>query len=161
MAITKEKKKEVVAKAKLIASNSSTIAFASFKGLSVNAQNEMRRSLRGLGVDYSVIKKTLLRRGFDGSFSGTMPALEGEIAITYGVDQLAPARELAVFIKKHPGLLAFAGGVFDGAYVSKEEIMSIASIPGIDTLRAQFVQLINSPIQRLAVVLDQAAQKGK
>ncbi len=158
MAITKQKKQEVVAKAKKIANDSSTIAFASFKGLPVNAQNEMRRALRALGVEYSVIKKTLLRRGFEGNFKGEIPALEGEIAIAYGADALAPARELAVFVKKYPELLAFEGGVFDGNYVSRDQIISIASIPGIDTLRAQFVQLINSPIQRLAVVVNAIAQ---
>ena len=50
-----------------------------------------------------------------------------------------------------------SGGVFGGAYVGKDEIISIASIPGMDVLRAQFVQLINSPLQRFAVVLNEYA----
>ena len=51
--------------------------------------------------------------------------------------------------------------MFGGKFVGKDEITSIAAIPGIDALRAQFVQLINSPRQRLAVVLNARADKIK
>ena len=88
-----------------------------------------------------------------------MPTLEGEVALAYGEDELAPARELAAFVKKFPEMLAFAGGVFGGEYVDKERMISIAAIPGMETLRAQFVQLINSPLQRFAVVLHAKATK--
>lgn len=154
MAITREKKEEVVAKISDIASSAKTTVFAKFKGLPVNEQNEMRKAFRELQVGYTVAKKTLVKRAFGArGIEGTMPELEGEIALAYSVDELAPARELAVFIKKYPDKLAFAGGVFGGRYVDASEIKSIAAIPGLDVLRAQFVQLINSPLQRFAVVL--------
>jgi len=162
MAITRKKKEEVVAKVADIAAHSSTIVFAKFKGLPVNEQNEMRKALRSFDVGYTVAKKSLVRRAFDANkYAGTMPELEGEVAIAYSADELAPARELAVFIKKYPEMLAFAGGVFGGTYVDAAGIKAIAAIPGLDTLRAQFVQLINSPRQRFAVVLDAKAQKGE
>jgi large subunit ribosomal protein L10 len=96
-----------------------------------------------------------------GGFEGQAPELEGEVALAYGDDELAPAREVAAFIKKFPEHLAFVGGVFGGKYVGKDEIASIAAIPGMDGLRAQFVQLINSPRQRFAVVLNAKAEKGE
>lgn len=159
MAITRAKKEEIVAKMADIASNSSTIVFAKFKGLPVNDQNEMRKAFREQEVGYTVAKKSLVKRAFDAAkYTGTMPVLEGEISMAYSKDELAPARELAVFIKKFPELLAFAGGVFGGKYVDADEIKAIAAIPGMDTLRAQFVQLINSPRQRFAVVLNAKAE---
>ncbi len=161
MAITKEKKGEIVAKVQDIAKTAKTLVFANFKGLTVAEQNEMRKALRPLGIGYTVAKKTLLRRGLEaGKYEGEVPALEGEVALVHGTDELAPARELAVFIKKFGEHLSFAGGVFGGRFVSKDEITSIAAIPGVDTLRAQFVQLINSPLQRFAVVLNAKAEKG-
>ena len=66
-----------------------------------------------------------------------MPTLEGEVAVAYGNDELAPARELAVFVKKFPEHLVFAGGVFGGKFMNADEIKSIAAIPGMQTLRAQ------------------------
>jgi large subunit ribosomal protein L10 len=160
MAINRQQKEKIVAKVGDIISRSSTLVFAQFKGLTVAEQNEMRRALRAQEVGYTVAKKTLVRRALDAAkFTGSIPELEGEIGVAYGVDELAPARELAVFIKKFPEHVAFAGGVFGGAYVNKAEIVSIAAIPGMQTLRAQFVQLINSPLQRFAIVLDARASQ--
>ena len=160
MAITRQKKEEIVAKVEGIVKDSSTLVFAKFKGLTVAEQNEMRKALRAQSVGYTVAKKTLVGRVLDAAaFEGSMPTLEGEVAIAYSQDELAPAREIAVFVKKFPEHLAFAGGVFGGKFMNAAEIKSVAAIPGIDTLRAQFVHIINSPIQKLVVALDQIAQK--
>lgn len=159
MAITKEKKSEIVAKVEEIAKGATTLVFASFRGLSVADQTQMRKALRQAGVGYTVAKKTLLKRGLEsGGFQGEMPALEGEIAVAYGEDELAPARELAAFAKKFGETLQFAGGVFGGAYVDKAGIVAIASIPGLETLKAMFAQVINSPRGRFAVVLSEVAK---
>ena len=160
MAITKQKKAEIVDKVAGIAKSAKTLVFANFKGLTVAEQNEMRKALRAQDVGYTVAKKTLLNIGLQtGKFEGEMPKLEGEVALAYGEDELAPARELAVFVKKFGEHLAFAGGMFAGKFVGKDEIISIAAIPGMQTLRAQFVQLINSPLQRFAIVISEQAKK--
>ena len=159
MAITKQKKVEIVEKVKDIAKKAKTLVFANFKGLTVAEVNEMRKALRKEGIGYTVAKKTLIRRGLEaGGFTGTAPELEGEIALAYGEDELAPARELGVFVKKFPEHLSFAGGVFGGKYMSRDEIISISAIPGLDTLRGIFAQLISSPRQRFAVVLGKVAE---
>lgn len=158
MAITRQKKEEIVAKVGDIVKSAKTLVFANFKGLTVAEQNEMRKAFKGLGVGYTVAKKSLLKRALDGKYEGEVPALEGEIGLAYGEDELAPARELAVFVKKFGEHLSFAGGVFGGKFVGKEEIISIAAIPGMDTLRAMFAQVISSPRQRFAVVLSEVAK---
>ena len=159
MAITRQKKEEVVAKVEGIATQSSTIVFAHVTKLGVAEQNEMRKALRAQNVGYTIAKKTLLNLGLSkGKFSGTEPNLEGEIAMAYGVDEIAPAREMAVFVKKYPEQLSFAGGVFGGAFVDKAGIISIASIPGMQVLRAMFAQIINSPRQRFAMALSEVAK---
>ncbi|MEK7109539.1 MAG: 50S ribosomal protein L10 [Patescibacteria group bacterium] len=159
MAITRQKKEEIVAKVADIAKSAKTLVFAQFKGLTVAEQNEMRKALRPLGVGYTVAKKSLLRRALESAgYEGQAPELDGEVALAYGQDELAPARELAVFVKKFGEHLAFAGGVFGGKFVGKDEITSIAAIPGMDTLRAMFAQVINSPRSRFAMVLGKVAE---
>lgn len=159
MAITRQKKEEIVAKMADVAKNSSTIVFAKFTGLTVAEQSEVRKVLRKADVGYTVAKKTLVSRALEaGKYEGSMPALDGETAVAYGKDELAPARELAVFAKKFPEHLALMGGVFGGKFVSREEIVAIAAIPGQDTLRGMFAQLLNSPMQRFAVVLSKVAE---
>lgn len=159
MAITRQKKEETVAKLQGALKNAKTLVFAKFKGLTVAEQNEMRKALRAQEIGYTVAKKTLIRRALESAtIEGQAPELEGEIAFISGVDELAPARELAVFVKKFGDHLKFAGGIFGGKYMSREEIISIAAIPAMETLRAMFAQIINSPRQRFAVVLSKVAE---
>lgn len=159
MAITKDKKSEIVAKVEQIAKSAKTLVFANFKGLSVADQTQMRKALRQAGVGYTVAKKTLLKRGLGSAgYEGEMPELAGEIAVAYGDDELAPARELATFVKKFGETLQFAGGVFGGAYVDKAGIAAIAAIPGLEALKGMFAQVINSPRSRFAVVLSEVAK---
>jgi len=53
--------------------------------------------------------------------------------------------------------MSIIGGVFEGKYMNKEEMLGIATIPPLQTLRGMFVNLINSPIGRFAVALNQIA----
>jgi large subunit ribosomal protein L10 len=159
MAITKQKKEEILEKVSGIAKSAKTIVFANFKGLSVNDQTQMRRALRAQEIGYTVAKKSLVSRAMNAAgFEGSAPELEGEVSLVYGADELAPAREFATFVKKFPEALSFAGGVFGGKFMSKEEIIGIAAIPGMETLRAMFAQVINSPRQRFAVVLSKVGE---
>jgi large subunit ribosomal protein L10 len=158
MAITKAKKTDILAKLEGIKNESDSIVFVSFKGVTVKDTTAMRRMLREAGVGYFVAKKTLMKRAFDGAYTGEMPELEGEIAVAYSTDALAPAQKVKEFASKFKDNLAIVGGVFQGVYKSKAEMTEIASIPPLQTLRGMFAQLINSPRQRFAVVLDQVAQ---
>lgn len=158
MAITKTKKTQIVEKVSTIAKGAKTLVFVNFKGLSVADQTQMRKALRQANVGYTVAKKSLLKLGLDGKYEGDVPELAGEVAVAYGDDELAPARELATFVKKFGETLQFAGGVFGGKYVDKAGIAAIAAIPGLETLKGMFAQVINSPRSRFAVVLSEVAK---
>ncbi|HET8575087.1 MAG TPA: 50S ribosomal protein L10 [Candidatus Paceibacterota bacterium] len=161
MAITREKKEAISKKLSSIAKNSDSIVFANFHGLSVGATTNLRQSLRENGVSYYVAKKSLIKKAFDAeNFKGEMPELEGEIAVAWSEnDALAPSREIFNFSKKHKKTFALVGGVYEGEYKSKEIMTEIASIPSIEVLRGMFVNVINSPIQRMAIALGQIAEK--
>ncbi len=159
MAINKEKKKEIVAKVKDAVDSADSVVFVNFHGLGVSDTTQLRSSLRDEGVGYTVAKKTLIRRVLDESKTeGEVPSLDGELAIVYGKDLIAPARGVYDFQKEHKDSVAILGGIFEGRYMNQEEMMDIATIPSTPVLYGQFVNLINSPIQRFAVALDQIAQ---
>lgn len=161
MPITREKKKEVIDNLKNAVKNSASVVFVNFHGLSVAESSEMRRALRGSDVEYVVAKKTLTRKALEGEdVKGETPALDGEVAIAYGNDPIAPAREIYQFQKKFEGKMSILGGIFEGAYKDKESMMSIATIPSLQVLYGQFVNLINSPIQGLVIGLNAIADKG-
>ncbi len=88
-----------------------------------------------------------------------MPELEGEIAVAYSADAIAPAQNVKEFAEKYKDNIAIVGGIFQGVYKSREEMTEIASIPALPVLRGMFAQLLNSPRQRFAVVLSKVAEK--
>lgn len=160
MAISKNKKVEVVENIANLAKDSKTLVFVNFHKLNVTETSEVRNELRKFGIGYRVAKKTLIKRALsDLGIKGDLPSLDGEVAIVYGTDLLAPAREILEFTKKFKTKLSIIGGIFDNEYKSQEEMISIASIPDFKTLQAQFVQLINSPIQRFVLALNAIADK--
>ena len=167
MAITKEKKKEIVSNLGEIIKKSPSVVFLNFHKLLVSEVSSVRRNLKKEGVGYLVTKKSLFKRVLDGaSVKGNKPALEGELAISYlsaealakaDLDMLTPARSIYEFEKKLLGKVSIMGGIFDGEYKSKGEMVSLASIPSLQILRGMFVNIINSPIQRFAIALNQIA----
>lgn len=158
MAISKAQKKEIAAKLDT-ALSSKTVVFVSFDKLGVEANNVLRKALKTHDSDYMVAKKTLLKRAIDtSSATGDAPELgEGMVAVAFGNDQMAPAREVFEFEKDHKGTVTIMGGIFDGEFKNQAEMMEIATIPGMETLRGMFANVINSPLQRFAVVLGQVA----
>lgn len=159
MAITKEKKAAIVARLETIRDEAATIVFVRFSALTVAESNAMRRELQATGVEFFVAKKTLLKRVFAEAFEGDYPEMEGEIAIAYSTDQIAPAQNLNNFVKKYKDRVLMVAGVFEGVFKNEAEINEIASIPSMLQLRGMFVNVINSPIQGFATVLDKIAEK--
>lgn len=160
MAISKQKKSGILDNLKKIVSESKSLVFLNFKGLPVSDTSEIRKTLRGNNVGYIVAKKTLSRRALkDSGVEGVLPDMPGEFALVYGEDALAPAREIFAFQKKFDKKVQIVGGVFEGKFMNQSEMTMVANIPGMKTLQAQFVNLINSPIQRMVVALGQIAEK--
>lgn len=159
MAITRSKKEEILEKLEGIKSTADSIVFVNFNKLPVSDANSMRATLKDRGVGYFVTKKTLMHRAFADAFEGEMPTLDGEVAIAYSDDAIAPAQNIKEFSGKFAEQLSIAGGVFQGVWKNKEEMTEIASIPALPVLRGMFVNVINSPIQGLAISLNQIAEK--
>ena|SRR3989344_84831 len=159
MAINKVQKGEVVEKLQKAFKSAKSLVFVNFRGLSVGNATAMRRALKDEGVSYTVAKKTLTNRALDGEkFTGTKPELVGELALAWGEDLVAPARGVYTFQKKFPESLKIMGGVFEGRFMTGFEMEEIAKIPTLEVLRGKFVNIINSPIQRFAIALNEIAK---
>ncbi|PCI19571.1 50S ribosomal protein L10 [Candidatus Wolfebacteria bacterium] len=160
MALTKDKKKEILGELKDAVKGAISIAFVNFHNLTVEDSTQLRSQLREEGVSYRVAKKTLIKKALDDQkIEGDMPLLEGELALAYGNDLIAPARSVYAFQKDHKDMISIVGGVFEGKYMDMTAMNEIAMIPPTPILRGQFVNVINSPIQGLVVALNQIAEK--
>lgn len=169
MAISKDKKKSILEKLEKIFSDAKSAVFVNFHGLSVLGANELRKILRESKVGYFVAKKTLIRKALGGltasnaqagkKIEGEIPSLDGEIGVAWSDEITAPAREVHSFAKKLGQGLELVGGIFEGKFLGKDGIMAIAMIPSRKVLEAQFVNLINSPIQGFVMALNEIAKK--
>ena len=137
-----------------------SVVFVSFHGLNVAGTTEMRRALRNADVKYFVAKKSLVKRALgESTVAGEIPTLPGELAVAWGTDLVAPAREVYAFQKKTPDNLKIVGGIFEGKYMDMAQMMEIATIPALPVLQGKFVNIINSPIQRFVVALGAISEK--
>ena len=159
MAINKQKKVEIVDTLTKSLVGASSLVFVELTKFSVFGTIIFRRQLRDNGVGFYIAKKTLLKRVLaEKGFVGELPNLTGQVGVAYGIDALAPAREVYNFQTTHKDNVSIIGGVYDGAYTSKEAMMAIATIPPLPILRGQFVGMLISPIRSFVVALDQIAK---
>jgi len=160
MALSKDKKKELFSSLEQIFKDSKGVVFIGFKGLKVNDAVTMRKGFKTKDVGYLVAKKTLMNLALDSAkFEGDRPEMAAEVAVAYSTENLATSREVGAFLTKNKGMLSILGGIFDGKYISKEEVETYASIPDKKTLYAQIVNLINSPIQGFVMAASEIAKK--
>jgi large subunit ribosomal protein L10 len=160
MALTKQKKQDVYTKVEGALDEANSVVFVHAKGMSVGDTQEMRSKMREDGVSYYVAKKTLIKRALDEkSYEGERPAFDSELALAWGDDLVAPARMVQEYVKSTKDKVAILGGIFEGRYMSAEEMTEIASIPGEQQLRGMFVNVINSPIQGFVMALDQIGKQ--
>src|SRR6185436_11432596 len=115
MAITKEKKGDILKNLHDVFKNSISVVFVNFHGLSSNDANEIRSTLAKEKISYLVAKKTLTRKALeDAKIPGDRPEFEGELGIVYGADAVAPARGVYAFQKKLDDKISILGGIFEG-----------------------------------------------
>jgi large subunit ribosomal protein L10 len=159
MPITKNKKTEILQDLINLTETTPSIVFVSFQKVTANEQVALRKKLKNQEVGYRVAKKSLIKKALEGkSIQGNFPELPGEIAFSYGKDLLAPAREMYELQKEYKGSFAIVGGVFEGVYKTKEEMLAIATIPGREVLLSQIAFLLKSPLQRLAIAVNEVAK---
>ena len=130
-----------------------------YRGLTVEQDTQLRRSLREAGVVYKVYKNTLIKRAIAGTqFESLSDLLEGPTAIAISAeDATAPARVLAENAKKMDAL-EIKGGVVDGTFYDDKMIQVIANIPSREVLLGRLFGSMQSPVANFARVIKQIAE---
>ncbi|MGI6106506.1 MAG: 50S ribosomal protein L10 [Lachnospiraceae bacterium] len=137
------------------------VVLVDHRGLTVEQDTALRKSLREAGVTYKVYKNTMINRAIAGTqFEGLKDLLNGPTAVAVSkTDATAPARVLSNFAKDNEKL-EIKGGVIEGVLQDPAGIEKIAKIPSREVLLSKFVGSLQSPITNFARVLKQLADKG-
>ena len=150
MAISKDKKNELVADLTELLTNAKTTVYAKYQGLTVAEIQELRKAAREAGVKIKVVKNRLVKvaMGQIAVYKDTdTTGLTGQLLYAVSSDdEVAPAKVLAEFVKKHDAL-TLAGGFNDlGNALSEDEIKALAAMPSKNELIAQVVAQLLSPV---------------
>jgi large subunit ribosomal protein L10 len=156
--LTKAKKEEIVSNLSKGIGEANSIVLVNFHGLTVADEYALRKNLREQGITYKVARKSLIKRALDGKASGELPELPGEVAVVYGQDVIAPAREVYNFEKDHKGVIQILGGIFEGKFQNSAYMTELATIPSREVLLSKIAFLLKSPMQRLAIAVNEVAK---
>jgi large subunit ribosomal protein L10 len=172
MAVTRARKKEQVDDLSSDLQGSKNVLVATFAKLTVAKDSELRKTVRGAGGKYRVVKNTLAERAAEGTPAAeALKGLSGVTSIAYGNDPVALAKALSKYAKDNPEF-TFKAGVVEGRVIQVREIEALATMPSRDEIFSKLLFLINAPAQRLAtvvnavgrnlaVVVDQAVKENK
>ena len=155
-----ELKKQQVAALKERLDSSIAGVVVDYKGISVEDDTKLRKELREAGVEYTVVKNTLLGRAIDGTSLADMgSALEGTTAIaTSKDDYVAAARILGKYADKS-NTFALKTGYLDGEVISLEKLDALAKLPSREVLLATVLSAFNAPIASFARAVQAIVDK--
>jgi large subunit ribosomal protein L10 len=156
---SKGKKKEELDALKKDLSEAKNLFVAQFHGMTVAQDTELRQKIRETKSRYRVVKNTLAKKAAEGTpIENVSKSFDGSTAIAYNAgDPVALAKALTTYAKANP-LFVFKAGLVEGRVINLADIANIAAMPSKEELVAKLLFLINSPAQRLAVVINGVAR---
>lgn len=127
---------------------------ADYRGLTVDEVNDLRGKLREAGVEYRVVKNTLLRLAARDTGAACLDEhLAGPTAIAIaGDDPVAPAKILSDYAKAN-SKFELKVGALDGKLLSLDEIKALSDLPSREVLLAKMLGSINAPVSNFVGVL--------
>lgn len=173
MALTKDKKNEVIAEVAQLLNDSKMTVVAKYQGTTVKAVQDLRRQARDNGTKVKVVKNRLVIKAIqqtEALRNVDTSALEGMLLYAFNAnDEVAPAQSLDNFAKKNP-TIEFVGAITaQGTFIDAAEVKALAGLPSKNDLIAQVVATLTSPLNdvmnglsgNLHALLDGVEAKAK
>jgi large subunit ribosomal protein L10 len=167
-----EKKKDLDDLKKAIEENKNLFV-AGYEKMTVSQDFELRKTIRGAGGNYRVVKNNIAAKASEGTpANGVLGDLKGMTSLAYtSNDPVALAKALTKYAKDNPAF-TFKAGMVEGRVIDIKAINDLAAMPPKEEIYAKLLFLINSTATRLvssingvgrnlAVVLDQGSKEGK
>ncbi len=167
-----EKKKDLEDLKKTLAENQN-IFVTGYEKMTVGQDFQLRKTVRGAGGDYRVVKNNLAAKASLGTPAGDLLAdLKGMTSLAYTAkDPVALAKALTKYSKENAAF-TFKAGMVEGRVIDIKAISELAAMPPKEEIYAKLLYLVNATATRLvtsingvgrnlAVVLDQAAKENK
>jgi large subunit ribosomal protein L10 len=135
---------------------------ANYSGLTVASVMEIRRSFRAAGVEYKVVKNTLMKRALAGSAREKIgEVFTGTTAVAWKYDdEVAKLGKAAKDIAKKFEKFKVKGGfVENDVLIGAQSVETMAALPTLDEARAQLLGVFNAPAAKLLAQLNAPGQQ--
>ncbi len=136
-------------------SESQSVIFLDYRGLTVAEVTDLRNKMRAVGVEYVVVKNSYLERAAANlNIEGLDDILKGPTAVAFGVnDAVAPAKVLTEFAKASKKT-QIKGGVLEGKVIDEAGVKYLSELPSKEELIAKMLGSLNAPITGLVMVMS-------
>lgn len=150
-----QQKQSLVEDIKTKFENCQSAVLIDYRGLTVEEVTNLRNKFREAGVEYRVLKNTMIRRAVDAlGLEGLDSVLEGPTAVAFGMeDAVAPAKIISQFIKE-TNKTEIKAGVLEGKVVDVVAVNALASLPSREVLLAKVLGSMNAPITGFVTALS-------
>ena len=140
--------------------NASSVVVVDYLGITVEQATNLRSELRKAGVQFAVVKNSILSRAAkEAGLEGMDDVFKGPSAVAFSnEDVVAPAKILADFAKKVEAL-EIKAGVIEGKVSSKEEIEALAKLPNREGLLSMLLSVLQAPVRNTALVFKAVADQ--
>jgi large subunit ribosomal protein L10 len=154
LAISREKKEQLVQKYVDRLKDSEAIIITDYRDLTVSGLEELRGKIREAEGGFAVVKNTLARRALsEAGLAVPDEMLFGPVGIGFcGSNIPGVAKAFADFAKDNE-ILEIKGGLMGDKVITEDDVKNLAKLPSLDVLRAQMLGLINAPASQLVGVV--------
>ena len=156
MGRTLENKQQIVEELKQLLGEAEMALVLDYKGLSIKEMSDLRGRLAQNGI-CKVTKNTLMRRAIDGddTWSSLDPLLTGTNAFVLVKGDVGGAVKAVQSFQKDSKKSELKGGLFEGRFLSQDDIKAIGDLPSKEGLMAQIAGSINAVATKLAVGVNE------
>jgi len=144
----KEEKQEIITEVTETVRKSSGLFFTNFSGLTVGQATELRREFYKAGVQYRVVKNTLIRKALEqlAGYDTVYPKLVGPTGVAFAFDDpIVPAKIIQKFTEKH-NKLSLKACVIEHQVYDGSRLKELAQLPSRKDTMAAILGAVQSPI---------------
>ena len=139
----------------------SSAVFLDFKGMNVESLTKLRDEFRKSGVEYRVVKNTLVRHAIkEHPWANTLAkSLTGMTGVAWSYEDPSAAAKVVKAFRKDNQKLQIKAGLIEGQILSGDAVETqLATMPGKDELRATLLATLQAPLQQFVMLLNAPAQ---
>lgn len=143
-------------------SRMSSAVFVNFSGMTVEEVSKLRDTFREKGVEYKVVKNTLIRQALGEApfVGGLADALRGMTAIAWSFEEPSAAARILKEFKKENEKVQIKAGLLDGQVLNASAVENqLAALPNKDEARSMLLATLMAPAQHLVMLLNAPARE--